>query len=158
DFDISDTLLGKTLGHADVLKAVRTAQHESKFREVGQDVIRTRGANNAYIDGDMGEMARDSARQFARREVVPIAEKIHRNDDLVPDSIIRSMAELGYFGMSVPEEYGGQGMGNLPMVVITEELSTASLAAAGSLITRPEILTKAVLKGGTDAQKKKWLP
>jgi (2S)-methylsuccinyl-CoA dehydrogenase len=68
------------------------------------------------------------------------------------------MSELGYFGMSVPEEYGGQGMGNLAMIVITEELSAASLAAAGSLITRPEILTKALLKGGTEAQKKKWLP
>jgi alkylation response protein AidB-like acyl-CoA dehydrogenase len=68
------------------------------------------------------------------------------------------MAELGYFGMSVPEEYGGQGMGNLAMVVITEELSAASLAGAGSLITRPEILTKALLKGGTEAQKRKWLP
>src|SRR5437016_4836185 len=68
------------------------------------------------------------------------------------------MAELGYFGMSVPEEYGGQGMGNLVMIVITEELSAASLASAGSLITRPEILTKALLKGGTEAQKRKWLP
>jgi len=58
----------------------------------------------------------------------------------------------------VPEEYGGQGMGNLPMIIITEELSTASLAAAGSLITRPEILTKALLKGGTEAQKRHWLP
>jgi (2S)-methylsuccinyl-CoA dehydrogenase len=60
--------------------------------------------------------------------------------------------------MSVPEEYGGQGMGNLAMIVITEELSCASLAAAGSLITRPEILTKALLKGGTEAQKRQWLP
>src|SRR4029077_950587 len=57
-----------------------------------------------------------------------------------------------------PEQYGGQGMGNLPMIIITEELSTASLAAAGSLITRPEILTKALLKGGTEAQKQTWLP
>src|SRR5438477_9172113 len=56
------------------------------------------------------------------------------------------------------DEYGGQGMGNLVMIVITEELSAASLAAAGSLITRPEILTKALLKGGTEAQKRKWLP
>src|SRR4029077_9092047 len=72
--------------------------------------------------------------------------------------IIGAMRELGYFGMSVPEEYGGQGMGNLPMIIITEELSTASLPAAGTLITRPEILTKALLKGGTDGQKRRWLP
>src|SRR6185295_7265692 len=129
-----------------------------RFRDIGREIIRTRGANNSFIDGDMAEMARDSARGFARKEVAPLAERIHRHDDLVPDAIIGKMSELGYFGMSVPEEYGGQGMGNLAMIVITEELSAASLAAAGSLITRPEILTKALLKGGTEAQKKKWLP
>src|SRR2546426_7016187 len=103
-------------------------------------------------------MARASARSFARKEVAPIAERIHRHDELVPESIIRRMAELGYFGMSVPEEYGGQGVGNPVMIVITEELSAASLAAARSLITRPQILTKALLKGGAEAQKRKWLP
>jgi (2S)-methylsuccinyl-CoA dehydrogenase len=89
---------------------------------------------------------------------LPIAERIHRHDELVPDELIRKMAELGFFGMSVPEQYGGGGMGNLPMIVTTEELSRCSLAAAGSLITRPEILTKALLKGGTEEQKKRWLP
>src|SRR5206468_5306676 len=122
--------------------AVRAAQHEARLRAIGREVIHTHGANNSWIDGDMVEMARDSARGFARKEVAPIAERIHRHDELVPESIIRQMAELGYFGMSVPEEYGGQGMGNLVMIVITEELSVASLASAGSLITRPEILTK----------------
>jgi (2S)-methylsuccinyl-CoA dehydrogenase len=158
DFGVGDELLDRTLGSTEVAAAVRAAQHESRFRQIGQEVVRTRGANNCYIDGDIAEMARDSARSFARREVAPIAEHIHRHDDLVPESIINAMRELGYFGMSVPEEYGGQGMGNLPMIIITEELSTASLAAAGSLITRPEILTKALLKGGTEAQKKHWLP
>src|SRR5438093_1174227 len=141
-----------------IIPAVRAVLDEARLRAIGRDVIRTRGANNAWIDGDMAEMARDSARSFARKEVAPIAERIHRHDELVPESIIRRMAELGYFGMSVPEEYGGQGMGNLVMIVITEELSAASLAAAGSLITRPEILTKALLKGGTEGQKRKWLP
>ncbi len=158
DFGVSGETLARTLGAPEVRAAVRAAQHEAQLREVGREVIRTRGANNSFIDGDVAEMARDSARGFARKEVAPIAERIHRHDELVPESIIRRMTELGYFGMSVPEEYGGQGMGNLVMIVITEELSAASLAAAGSLITRPEILTKALLKGGTEAQKRKWLP
>src|SRR5262245_43416991 len=157
DFGVSDAVLAKSLGDADVQKAIRVAQHEARFRDVGREMIRTRAANNAPID-DMAQMARDSARAFARKEVAPLAEKIHRHDELVPESIIAKMSELGYFGMSVPEEYGGQGMGNLVMVVITEELSAASLAGAGSLITRPEILTKALLGGGTEAQKKRWLP
>jgi (2S)-methylsuccinyl-CoA dehydrogenase len=158
DFGVPDDVLDKGLAASEVRAAVRVAQHESRFRDVGREVIRTRGANNGWIDGDLAEMARDSARAFARKEVAPIAERIHRHDELVPESIIGAMRELGYFGMSVPEEYGGQGMGNLVMIVITEELSAASLAAAGSLITRPEILTKALLKGGTEAQKKRWLP
>jgi (2S)-methylsuccinyl-CoA dehydrogenase len=158
DFAVSDGTWARTLGAPEVVAAVRAAQHESRFREIGRDVLRTRGANNFGIDGDVAEMARESARGFARKAVAPVAERVHRHDELVPEAIIRQMAELGYFGMSVPEEYGGQGMGNLAMIAITEELSAASLAAAGSLITRPEILTKALLKGGTDAQKRKWLP
>jgi len=158
DFGVAEATLARTLGAPEVVAAVRAAQHESRLRDVGREVIRTRGANNCPIDGDVAEMARDSARGFARKEVAPLAERIHRHDELVPQSIIRQMAELGYFGMSVPEEYGGQGMGNLVMIVITEELSAASLAAAGSLITRPEILTKALLKGGTESQKRRWLP
>jgi (2S)-methylsuccinyl-CoA dehydrogenase len=158
DFGVPDDILARTLGAPEVGAAIRAAQHESRFRDIGREVIRTRGANNSWVDGDVAEMARDSARGFARKEVAPLAERLHRHDDLVPDSIIRQMSELGYFGMSVPEEYGGQGLGNLVMIVITEELSAGSLAGAGSLITRPEILTKALLKGGTEAQKKKWLP
>jgi (2S)-methylsuccinyl-CoA dehydrogenase len=158
DFGVTDAVLDRTLRAPAVIAAVRSAQHESRFRSIGQEMIRTKAVNNGYIDGDMAEMARDSARQFARKEVAPLAEHIHRHDELVPASILNAMRELGYFGMSVPEAYGGQGMGNLVMIVITEELSVASLAAAGSLITRPEILTKALLKGGTEAQKQKWLP
>jgi (2S)-methylsuccinyl-CoA dehydrogenase len=146
------------LRDAQVASAIRAVQHEARLRAIGGEVIRTRGANNAWLEEEMAVMARDSARSFARKAVAPFAERIHRHDELVPESIIEAMRELGYFGMSVPEEYGGQGMGNLVMIVITEELSCASLAAAGSLITRPEILTKALLKGGSEAQKRKWLP
>jgi (2S)-methylsuccinyl-CoA dehydrogenase len=158
DFGVGERVWADTLGRSEVVAAMRSAQHESRLRAIGLEVLRTRGANNGYVDGDVAEMARESARQFARKEVAPIAERIHRHDELVPEPILRAMSELGYFGMSVPEEYGGQGMGNLVMIVITEELSTVSLASAGSLITRPEILTKALLKGGSEAQKKKWLP
>ncbi len=72
------------------------------------------------------------------------------------------MAELGAFGLSVPAEYGGFSEGGddeyLAMVVATEELSRASLGIGGSLITRPEILTRALVKGGTEEQKLHWLP
>ena len=73
-------------------------------------------------------------REFAEREVAPEAERIHRRDELVPEAFITKMAELGYFGLAVPEAYGGSELGNLAMILTTEELSRASLAAAGSLV------------------------
>src|SRR5438034_118337 len=87
DFGVSGETLACTLGAPEVLAAVRAAQHEARLREIGREIIRTRGANNSWIDGDMAEMARDSARSFARKEVAPIAERIHRHDELVPEPI-----------------------------------------------------------------------
>ena len=79
-----------------------------------------------------------------------------------PRTIIAGLAEMGAFGLSVPEEYGGFASGGesdyMGMVVATEELSRGSLGAGGSLITRPEILTRALVKGGTEEQKHEWLP
>ena len=84
-----------------------------------------------------------------------------RNGD-VPEDVIAGLAEIGAFGLSVPAEYGGYSEGGdreyLAMVVATEELSRASLGIGGSLITRPEILTRALVKGGTEDQKLHWLP
>ncbi|MGH7822912.1 MAG: acyl-CoA dehydrogenase family protein, partial [Candidatus Binatia bacterium] len=158
DFGLDEKLLGETLDAPEVRQRIRAGAAEKRIRELGRKVIAAGGANRSWLESEMEVLARDSVRQFAQTEVEPIAQRIHQHDELVPDDLIRKMAELGYFGMSVPEEYGGGGMGNLVMILTTEELSAASLAAAGSLITRPEILTKALLRGGTEAQKKKWLP
>jgi (2S)-methylsuccinyl-CoA dehydrogenase len=146
------------LGSGEIAALVEAAVAEGRFRAIGREIAERRGVNDCWLADELAVMSRDSVRSFARTEVAPLAERIHRHDELVPESIITKMAELGYFGMAVPEEYGGGGMGNLVMILTTEELSAASLAAAGSLITRPEILTKALLAGGTAAQKKKWLP
>lgn len=158
DFGLGDDVLRRTLADPTVKGIVRAGVQEARVRTIGRHVMQQRGVNHTWIDNELAVMTRDSVRQFAEAEVLPIAERIHRHDELVPDEIIGEMAELGFFGMAIPEEYGGQGMGNLPMIVTTEELSRCSLAAAGSLITRPEILTKALLKGGTEAQKRHWLP
>jgi (2S)-methylsuccinyl-CoA dehydrogenase len=142
---------------AETRARLRSTCHESVFRTIGRHVAGTRGRNDAPLD-DISEQIRDSVREFADAEVAPHAERIHRNDELVPEEFITKMGELGYFGMGIPESYGGSEMGNLAMILTTEELSRASLAAAGSLITRPEILTKALLGGGTEDQKQHWLP
>jgi len=130
---------------------------EERVRAIGRAVAAQRGRNDCPLDETL-VLTRDAARSFAESEVAPHAERIHRHDEIVPEAFIRKMAELGYFGLSVPEQYGGVEMGNVPMVITTEELSRASLAAAGSLITRPEILSKALLAGGTEEQKRYWLP
>ncbi len=142
---------------AEVRAQLRRAAHESSLRAIGRQVAEERGRNQLELD-EVLEQVRDSVRQFADKEIAPHAEHIHVHDELVPQSFIDKMAGLGYFGLSVPEEYGGHEMGNLAMILTTEELSRASLAAAGSLITRPEILAKALLGGGTEAQKQHWLP
>ena len=156
DLGLDDAVLDQTFP-ADVRSALRRAGHESVFRAIGRETASQRGRNQMPLDETLDQV-RSSVREFADAEVAPHAERIHRNDELVPDELIAKMAELGYFALAVPEEFGGAEMGNLAMILTTEELSRASLAGAGSLITRPEILTKALLQGGTDAQKQTWLP
>ncbi len=114
-----------------------------------------------HLDADF-ELVRDTFHRFAEDQIRPRAEHIHRANTDIPEEIISGMAEMGGFGMSVPEEYGGFATGGeadyMGMVVATEELSWGSLGAGGSLITRPEILTRALVHGGTEAQKQEWLP
>jgi (2S)-methylsuccinyl-CoA dehydrogenase len=114
-----------------------------------------------HLDADF-ELVRETFHRFAEEQIKPRAEHIHRANTDIPEVIISGMAEMGGFGMSVPEEFGGFATGGeadyMGMVVATEELSWASLGAGGSLITRPEILTRALVHGGTDEQKHKWLP
>ncbi len=118
-------------------------------------------AGPLHLSSDM-EMVADTFDSFAQNVIAPHAEHVHRTNADVPEEIVTGMAELGAFGLSVPSEYGGYSEGGdeeyIAMVAATEALSKASLGIGGSLITRPEILTRALVKGGTEAQKQKWLP
>ena len=112
--------------------------------------------------GEDFEMVRDYFGRFADDQVRPHAEHVHRTNGDIPESVIEGLRDLGGFGLSIPTAYGGDATGGaseyLAMVIATEELSRASLGIGGSLITRPEILTRALLAGGTQAQKEQWLP
>ena len=97
-------------------------------------------------------------RDFADGQVAPLAEHIHRQDALLPETLLDAYREIGVLGITIPDNYGGQFIDHRSMALATEELSRASLGAGGSVITRPEIAAKALLKGGTEVQKKYWLP
>ena len=108
------------------------------------------------------DLVRESFARFADEVVAPLAQEIHRFDTDIPDDLLQAAAEMGCFGSCIPERFGGlmpdDGHDSLGMLVVTEELSRGSLGAAGSLITRPEIAARALLEGGTEAQKSTYLP
>jgi (2S)-methylsuccinyl-CoA dehydrogenase len=138
-----------------------SAHRDPAFLESLADELPRYGTGPAHLDDEF-DMVRDTFHRFAEDKIRPVAEHIHRTNADIPDDIINGMAEIGGFGLSVPEEYGGFAAGGesdyLAMCVATEELSWGSLGAGGALITRPEILTRAIVKGGTEEQKHSWLP
>ncbi len=109
------------------------------------------------LDDETLAMVRDQFRRFGEERVVPYAQDWHREDRLIPMEVIAALSELGVFGLTVPEAYGGLGMGKVALCVVTEELSRANLGV-GSLATRSEIAAELVRLGGTEEQKARWLP
>ena len=103
------------------------------------------------------EMVREQFRRFSNDKVDPYAHSWHLKDELIPLEIITEMADLGVFGLTIPEEYGGLGLSKAAMCVVSEELSRGYIGV-GSLATRSEIAAELILCGGTEDQKQKWLP
>jgi (2S)-methylsuccinyl-CoA dehydrogenase len=112
--------------------------------------------------GEDFELVADTFHRFAEDQIRPRAEHIHRTNADIPEDLIQGLAEIGGLGLSVPEEYGGFATGGeedyIGMCVATEELTWGSLGAGGALITRPEILARGLMAGGTEEQKQRWLP
>lgn len=140
----------------------RNAGSEAALSRIGQQLQSVQGEIGDVRLDESIRMVQSSFQRFGQEVVAPMAEHIHREDLTIPETLLQPLREMGVFGLSVPEAYGGSGTGgeddNLIMVAVTEALSQASLGAAGSLITRPEILCRALLAGGTEAQKQHWLP
>ena len=143
-------------GALDSAREFTATYRDPAFLAALADTDGTRG-----LDDDF-EMVQDTFRRFADEKLTPIAEHIHRRNADIPEDIIAGLAEMGAFGLSIHEDYGGFASGTesdyIAMVVATEELSRGSLGAGGSLITRPEILARALEAGGTEEQKQEWLP
>ena len=111
---------------------------------------------DAGLDSEMN-LIREQFRKFVDDRVAPHAHGWHLNDELIPLPVIREMSELGVFGLTIPEEFGGAGLGKTAMCVVSEELSRGYIGV-GSLGTRTEIAAELILGGGTSAQKTYWLP
>ncbi len=157
---VTDEAIDASVGRPEVRAFVADALDDAHWQAVAA-LVREQNTGDYGLDRDR-DLIRREFRRFAEDKVAPVAEHVHRHDDLIPASIIEGVSELGCFGLSIPEQYGGlqpdDQPDNIGMCIVTEELSRGSLGVAGSLITRPEILSKALLKGGTEAQKQQWLP
>jgi (2S)-methylsuccinyl-CoA dehydrogenase len=106
---------------------------------------------------DTLDAIRDEMRKFADGQVVPFAQQWHLKNQYIPLDIIGQMSELGVFSLTIPEDYGGMGLGKESMCVVSEELSRGYIGV-GSLGTRSEIAAELILGSGTEEQKRKWLP
>jgi (2S)-methylsuccinyl-CoA dehydrogenase len=132
-----------------------TARHRARLVEL------MRGGRRATVGAcgldDTLESVRDEMRKFADDRVVPYAHDWHRRNSYIPLDVIGQMSELGVFSLTIPEEYGGMGLGKESMCVVSEELSRGYIGV-GSLGTRSEIAAELILGSGTEEQKRKWLP
>jgi len=144
---------------ADVTELIVTG-NTVEIRAKITDLIRHKAGESVFgstgLDETM-EQIRNEMRRFAEDTVVPHAHEWHLKNEYIPLEVISQMSELGVFGLTIPEEYGGLGLGKEAMCVVSEELSRAYIGV-GSLGTRSEIAAELILCGGTEDQKQKWLP
>ncbi|HKY87020.1 MAG TPA: acyl-CoA dehydrogenase family protein [Pseudorhodoplanes sp.] len=131
--------------------AARRARLVELIREQHDPMI-----GNSGLD-DTLEQIREEMRKFSASEVIPSAQGWHRTNSYIPLDIVTHMAELGVFGLTIPDDYGGMALGKESMCVVSEELSRGYIGV-GSLGTRSEIAAELILAGGTEEQKRKWLP
>jgi (2S)-methylsuccinyl-CoA dehydrogenase len=142
--EVRALILGTTpAARARAVELIRDAQGTATFGDSGLD--------------ETLEAMREEMRRFAEAEVIPHAQAWHLKDEYVPLELISEMAALGVFALTIPEDYGGLGLGKEAMCVVSEELSRGYIGV-GSLGTRSEIAAELILNAGTDAQKQEWLP
>ncbi len=143
----------------DVLSLIADASAPELRARLTNLLSRQQGASTFGASGldETFEQIRNEMRRFSQEKITPHAHQWHLDNAYIPMDVIEQMAELGVFGLTIPEEHGGLGLGKQAMCVVSEELSRAYIGV-GSLGTRSEIAAELILSGGTDAQKQKWLP
>ncbi|RFU12551.1 acyl-CoA dehydrogenase [Rhodobacteraceae bacterium W635] len=149
----------RALMTAEVMTLTQAGNTQAARRQLVENMRKTGVADGVGASGldDELEMIRSQFARYARDRVEPHAHDWHLKDELIPMDIIAELAEMGVFGLTIPEEYGGLGMSKASMVVVSEELSRGYIGV-GSLGTRSEIAAELILCGGTEDQKNQWLP
>ena len=144
--------------HSDALSLLRRQGNAPAVRvRIAQLIEDGHHFGDLGLDDETLEMIRDQFRRFVEAEVAPHCHEWHLKDELIPLEVLEHVAEMGVFGLTLPEEYGGLGMGKTAMCVVTEELSRGYIGV-GSLGTRAEIAGELIRLGGTEEQKQEWLP
>ncbi|PCI45192.1 MAG: acyl-CoA dehydrogenase [Alphaproteobacteria bacterium] len=141
---------------AELITSGNRPENRKKLSRLIEHSVDTGAFGNPGLD-ETFTMIRDQFRRFADEEVIPHAHAWHLKDDYIPMEIIDKMSEMGVFGLTIPEEYGGSELGKTSMCIVSEELSRGYIGV-GSLGTRSEIAAELIMGGGTKAQKQKWLP
>ncbi|MCF7748830.1 acyl-CoA dehydrogenase [Sulfitobacter sp. M39] len=137
-------------------RAGNTQTARTRLVELMQEQSANITVGRSGLDEEL-EMIREQFRRYAVEKVEPFAHEWHLKDQLIPIGVINELAEMGVFGLTIPEEFGGFGLSKASMCVVSEELSRGYIGV-GSLGTRSEIAAELIIAGGTDAQKEKWLP
>ncbi|WP_374545481.1 acyl-CoA dehydrogenase family protein [Rhodoblastus sp.] len=158
DFGLSaETIAAKRVAAIDTLIAIgNTAPNRARLVDLVDHAEASATVGSPGLDETL-EAIREEIRKYAEAEVVPHAHEWHLKNAYIPLEIIQGLADLGVFGLTIPEEFGGMGLGKVAMCVVTEELSRAYIGV-GSLGTRSEIAGELILGGGTPEQKEKYLP
>ncbi len=141
---------------AALMRRANTQSARTRLVELMQEHAANVTVGAPGLDEEL-EMIREQFRRYAVEKVEPFAHEWHLKDELIPIEVINELAEMGVFGLTIPEEYGGFGLSKSSMCVVSEELSRGYIGV-GSLGTRSEIAAELILCGGTEEQKQKWLP
>jgi (2S)-methylsuccinyl-CoA dehydrogenase len=156
DLTDSDIALLDTPEILTLCRAGNTQAARTRLVELMQERSAELTVGHSGLDDEL-EMIREQFRRFSVDKVEPHAHEWHLKDELIPMEIIEELAEMGVFGLTIPEEYGGFGLSKASMCVVSEELSRGYIGV-GSLGTRSEIAAELIIAGGTEEQKQKWLP
>ena len=157
DLRMEDLFISKLYSEK-IQRAVSLGLSQGTIDQIASAALSGDYGNKLYNSDEM--TLQETFEKFSFEVILPKAENVHRENTLIPEEILNGLNDLGVFGINIPSKYGGvmDDYGKKGMMIITEELSRGSLALGGSMIVRPEILVTALLVGGTEEQKRTWLP